>query len=152
MKHLILLAGPSGSGKTTWIAQNKKDNWVIIGSDDIRAELLKDADDQTQNKRVFQIAHERAAAAMMEGKVAVLDATNVRERDRQFAIRETGADYVTVILFMTPLKEAQRRNRMRERVVQDEVIERQHKTFIEECCWLTDGHYNEYVVVQSRKE
>jgi predicted kinase len=78
---LLLPIGISGSGKSTYIDQLAADNSnvVVVSPDAIRRELTGDVSDQTRNKEVFKIAHERAAAAIRDNKLVVFDATNTQQ-------------------------------------------------------------------------
>lgn len=128
MRELILLVGPSGSGKSTYTkAHFDDDAHVIISSDDIREEILKNATDQSQNALIFNVAHIRVRIAMDAGKTAVLDATNIRSRERREAIKKTGADHVTALVFMPGETVSKERNLMRKRHVPEYVISRQYQ-------------------------
>ena len=78
---LTLLVGPSGAGKSTFAAAHYPVRWVVA-SDDVREDMLGDRHDQGHNGRVFRAIHALAAARLLAGMPAVIDATNIRRRDR----------------------------------------------------------------------
>lgn len=87
---LHMLIGPSGAGKSTFAgAQWEPD--AIVSSDTIRARLLGNMRDQTQNDRVFHTLHELVRTRLALGLDTIVDATNLRNRDRR-AVRECQAD------------------------------------------------------------
>lgn len=84
IKTLIVTMGVPGSGKTTYVnawADQLRDlgqNPTIIRPDDIRKELTGDESDQTRNKEVFELAHDRLNQALITAEpVVFFDATNV---------------------------------------------------------------------------
>lgn len=84
--RLILLVGPSGAGKSTFI-QNRilnrrmQTSW-IVSSDGLRQEICGDFKDQSKNKQVFAALHAIVKARLESGLTAVVDATNLRRKDR----------------------------------------------------------------------
>jgi predicted kinase len=80
---LIMMVGIPGAGKSTWIAQNARENTVVVSPDDIRRELSGNVSDQTQNTKVWFLAKERTIAALRAGKDVILDATNVATKSRK---------------------------------------------------------------------
>jgi predicted kinase len=82
---LVLMIGPSGSGKSTLAAQLFPAN-EIVSSDAIRAELCGDFRIQTRNDDVFAELHRRVEHRIYMGQRAVVDATNLKSRDRRFFI------------------------------------------------------------------
>lgn len=78
---LTLMVGPSGAGKSTWIRDNAL-GWRVLSSDFMRYELTGASDDQSRNDDVFLALHRIAAARLTSGLPTVIDATNLRRRDR----------------------------------------------------------------------
>lgn len=125
---LELLCGIPASGKTTlsaFLVQSK--NLVKICPDDIRLEICGDMKDQSQNKRVFEIAFERCKSALSQGNSVLIDATNVTRKSRK-GWCDLGKSFnaqITVYVLSTSFDECKRRNQARsERVVPDFVIDR----------------------------
>lgn len=68
---LIVTIGISGSGKSTWA---KSTGLNIVSPDEIRKELTGDISDQTQNKRVWELAYKKTRELLSEGNV-IFDST-----------------------------------------------------------------------------
>lgn len=129
--YLIVMIGVSGSGKSTYAKEIQRNNTnvVIHSSDDLRAELFGDAEDQTHNAEVFDELYRRVALDLAARRNVIIDATNVGPRSRQ-RVFETiqGVECKTVgIFFRTPVEECLERNHKRTRRVPDDVIRRQHR-------------------------
>jgi predicted kinase len=85
--RLTIMVGPSGAGKTTWLQSEEAKALGIlpnhvISSDAIRGDLCGDFRDQTRNEQVFTALHAIVAARLSHGLPAVVDATNIRRKDR----------------------------------------------------------------------
>lgn len=78
---LTLMVGPSGAGKSTWVTDNTV-RWQVLSSDFLRYELTGASDDQSRNDDVFLALHRMAAARLISGLPTIIDATNLRRRDR----------------------------------------------------------------------
>lgn len=119
--------GISGSGKSTWANKFSEENDIPIVSSDAIREELGDINDQSQNKKVFQIFHSRVARHLDEGKSVIADATNYSEQAREpfFDIaKQKGVD-IEWQYFNTPLKLCISRNNKRNRKVPEDVIMKQ---------------------------
>lgn len=79
---LTILVGPSGAGKSTWISKHNLGNISVISSDQIRAELCGDFQDQSKNNQVFEAMHSIAVEKLRRGLPVIIDATNIRNKDR----------------------------------------------------------------------
>jgi protein phosphatase len=78
---LVVLIGPAGAGKSTLAARLFAPS-EIVSSDAIRAELTGDPASQHLNGRTFRVLHERVATRLAEGRLTVVDATNVTADSR----------------------------------------------------------------------
>lgn len=78
---MALLVGPSGAGKSTYARQHFNDAWVI-SSDALRQEYCGDFKSQKRNDDVFEAMRRLARARLECGLPVVIDATNLRRRDR----------------------------------------------------------------------
>ena len=85
LHSIVLLIGPSGSGKSTLAAQRFKQH-EIISSDDVRAELCGDFRLQIRNDDVFDELHRRTQLRIAMGQRVVVDATNLKAKDRRFFV------------------------------------------------------------------
>lgn len=96
---LCLLIGPSGAGKSTYASRFFNNSW-IISSDALRQEYCGDFKLQERNGDVFTALHRLAKARMECGLPVVIDATNLRRRDRlaivSLAPSGSGVEYVVV--------------------------------------------------------
>ncbi|CAH1656947.1 AAA domain-containing protein [Hyphomicrobiales bacterium] len=75
---LTVMVGPSGAGKSRWCA-----GWEhVISSDALRYEFTGRIQDQSRNEDVFVALHRIARARLASGLPVIIDATNLRRRDR----------------------------------------------------------------------
>ena len=124
---LVVLIGAAGSGKSTFAAR-----WFepaeILSSDAYRARVGRGEDDQAATGRAFRALHTALIVRLREGRIAVVDATNIRSEDRRALLRQAtaaGAPAVAVVFEMS-LRECLDGDRDRPgRHVAPEVIERQ---------------------------
>ena len=84
--RLVMLVGPSGGGKTTYALQ-KWPAHEIVASDQLRSYIAGDFRDQSKNDQVFYALHRLVEARVKSGLLTVVDATNLRSRDRK-ALRD----------------------------------------------------------------
>lgn len=80
-QQLVLLIGPSGAGKSTYAAKTYLAE-EIISSDAIREELFGSNDMAGSQERVFETLRARVKGRLAAGRSAVVDATNLHQRDR----------------------------------------------------------------------
>lgn len=95
--NLHILIGPSGAGKSTFTEQFRSDQ--VISSDGLRVEICGDMKDQTQNDRVFATLHELVKTRIALGLDTIVDATNLRNRDRR-AIRDLVPDDCRIFYYV----------------------------------------------------
>lgn len=125
---LAVMIGISGSGKSTFANGLKTSiSADLVETDAIRAELTGNAEDQTQNPRVFGIAKRRISDLLSQGKNAIIDATSLSIRDRKdwIDIAKQNSAEVKAYFIDTPVDVAKIQNRKRERKVPESVIDRQ---------------------------
>jgi predicted kinase len=125
---LAVMVGISGSGKSTYANGLKTSlNAQLIETDSIRQELTGNAEDQTQNGRVFDVAKQRVDNALSQEKNTIIDATSLSVKDRKDWVeigKANGAE-VRAYFVDTPVDVAKRQNSKRTRKVPDFVIDRQ---------------------------
>jgi predicted kinase len=136
LKHrptLYMVMGVPGSGKTTWA---KKQGLPILSSDAIREELTGSAGDQdtVPPKEIFRILDERVGEYLKHGEGVIYDALNIEPDKRRPRLKYWIEQYkaqIIGVLFTTPIEIAKERNKSRERVVRDDIIERFARIFEE---------------------
>ena len=129
-----MLVGISGSGKSTY-AHYMKNMFVepveIVSSDSIREELYGDESIQGDANKVFRIMLARTKQYLGEGKSVIYDATNLSDRHRINLLKEL-KDYdcakLCHVLIVDP-RECSNNQKLRSRMVSDEVIYRQVQQF-----------------------
>ena len=126
MPMFYMMVGLPGSGKS--FTAESIPNAVVHSSDAIRAEVLGDENDQTQQDLVFQTLHKRVLQDV------VYDATNINYKRRIRFLDRVRAlhkhDLRTVCLFMaTPYEVCLERNNNRERSVPESVIQKMYFKF-----------------------
>ena len=79
---LVVLIGASGSGKSTFARRHFRPT-EVISSDYCRGLVADDENDQSATPDAFDILHYIAGKRLKGGRLAVVDATNVRPEDRK---------------------------------------------------------------------
>jgi protein phosphatase len=83
---LTLLIGPSGAGKSTFAARHFLPT-EIISSDHCRALICDDENAQHINAEAFGLVHHLTRLRLQQGKLTVIDATNLEARSRRPFLR-----------------------------------------------------------------
>lgn len=126
---LVLLVGVSGSGKSTFAARHFLPT-QIVSSDDCRARVSDDPDDQSASADAFALLNSIVDIRLRRGLLTVVDATNVQRHARAELVRLAKAHDVvtTAIVLEVPESLARERNEERpERDVGAHVIHRQRR-------------------------
>ncbi len=113
MPTLYVLIGLPGSGKSHWAQANgDRVNAVIVGSDEVRAELQAHGEDPHDGDAVFAEVEHRARTQLQTDRSVILDATHYQRRYRTYAIDLAHQLHVlcVAVWFDTPLAEALQRN------------------------------------------
>lgn len=123
-----MFAGLPGAGKSTRANLFQSNNlYEIISSDDLRARIYGDINDQTHNKELFtKIIPEQITQAICEKKNVIYDATNICKRDRSSIIKLATQLNVPIECwcFEPDIEECKKRNATRARKVPEWVIDR----------------------------
>lgn len=127
---LIVMCGIPGSGKSTLARKlAKKENIKICCMDDIREKVLGDAQNQTENEKIFFIMIKHAKRELKKGNSVIIDGTNINISSRKKLLKFFEGLYKESIVYFCdiPLNECKKRNSKRNRKVPDEIIEKYYK-------------------------
>ena len=121
---LALLVGPSGAGKSTF-ARSHFLPTEVISSDQCRAMVCDDENNQSATADAFEILHLIAAKRLKAGRLTVIDATNVQPEARKSLLklaRQYHTPTIAIVLDM-PLQLCLERNAHRQdRRLKDDII------------------------------
>jgi len=121
---LVLLVGPSGAGKSTFARCHFLPT-EVISSDQCRAMVCDDENDQSATADAFEIVHLIAAKRLKAGRFTVIDATNVQPEARKSLLKLARQYYlptVAIVLDMPLAVCLERNNQRRDRTLKDDII------------------------------
>lgn len=125
---LVVLVGTSGSGKSTFAARHFLPT-EVISSDECRAMVSDDANDQGATTDAFELLEYIAGKRLDRGRLTVIDATNVQTASRKSLLalaKEHDVLPVAIVLDL-PTRLALERNESRaDRNFGAHVVKRQH--------------------------
>jgi protein phosphatase len=122
---LVVLIGAAGSGKSTLAARLFAPH-EIVSSDALRAVVSGDEADQSVSRVAFRILHRTVAERLADGRLTVVDATNVAAVVRRPLIaraRATGLPVIAIVLDLDAVS-VRHQNAGRPRVVDSDVVDR----------------------------
>jgi predicted kinase len=107
---LTIMVGPSGSGKSTWLtspaaAELGIHHSHIVSSDQFRADISGDFKSQTKNEQVFTALHAVVKARILNGVPTVVDATNLKRKDRLECAKIADGSPVRYIVLDRPMED-----------------------------------------------
>lgn len=153
---LTVLVGIPGSGKSTYAkamsASNSRAMW--LSSDDIREQLFGDANCQQDHHKVFSAMQEKAIDLLNNGFDVIYDATSINRKSRA-SILEKVPKHCTkeCVIIWAPIDVSIERDRLRDRTVGPEVIDRilrrfeapfYDEGFDKISVHISDVYYNKY--------
>lgn len=124
---LVVLVGAAGAGKTTFAARHF-DPSEVLSSDGYRALIAGDEADQGATRAAFGRLHRELTRRLVEGRLTVVDATNVERAARRALLarsRAAGVSAVAIVLDL-PAAIVLARNAARAERVVDELAVRHH--------------------------
>lgn len=124
---LVVLVGAAGTGKTTFAARHF-DASEVLSSDAYRALLAGDERDQSATRPAFGRLHRDLTRRLHEGRLTVVDATNVEGTARRSLVARSRVAGVPAVAFVLDLPAALvlARNAARPERVVDGAIVRLH--------------------------
>lgn len=116
-RTLVVLCGLPGVGKSHLAARlSAQTQAPVLESDAVRALLFKERRyTRSEHRRVFDALHAAADALLAQGSSAIVDATNLTERDRTplYAIADRHGARLITILVTAPDETARERIQLR---------------------------------------
>jgi protein phosphatase len=111
---LVVLVGTSGSGKSTFARRHFLPT-EVISSDYCRGLVADNENDQAATRAAFEVLHYIVGKRLEGGRLAVVDATNVRPEDRRSLVEIARRYHMLPVALVFDLPEAlcQERNRTR---------------------------------------
>ena len=95
---LVLLVGVSGAGKSTFAARHFRPT-EIVSSDTCRALVSDDESDQSASAAAFDLVHLITEKRLAARRLTVIDATNLKGRDRQPLLALARRFHAPVVIF-----------------------------------------------------
>lgn len=129
MAMFIMLVGLPASGKST-LAETLSIKYAaeVLSSDRLRKEMHGDENIQADHKKLFEELNSRANTCLSKGKNVIYDSTNLNRKRRKHMIQhEIKADEKVVYYLNTHIDNCYERDKVRERTVGEEVINRMYK-------------------------
>jgi protein phosphatase len=125
-RALVVLVGAAGAGKSTFASRHFGSD-EVLSSDEFRAMIAGDAGDQGATRLAFKILHREVVRRLGDGRLVVVDATNLERHARRALLlraRSAGVPAIAIVLAL-PAAIVQGRNAARtQRVVDPAVVDR----------------------------
>jgi len=122
--EVIAFVGIPASGKSTMAKQLTSRGYLVLSSDEIRAEILEKTPDKSEefmeklNALVFETIKQRGLESVKAGVSIVIDATNLNRKKRKNFLRDFKRHGCNIkcMLFITSVEVCSERNKQREGV------------------------------------
>ncbi len=150
---LHIMVGPSGAGKSTYIEKNYKPS-DVISSDAVREQLFGGHEDgqghsQEELARTWSYVHSLVKARLEHGVFTVLDATNIKRKDRMTVLEHLPkgimARYVVVCRNYDDILKTRGWR-------PESLINKHYNTFKSNLKDIMKGDDHPYVIVDDRRE
>ena len=122
-RTLLVLCGPAGSGKSTFAAQRFPAT-TIVSSDNCRAMICDDENNQKVNRDTFELFHLIIQKRLSLGRFTVADSTALQP-DARRKLRDISRRFgyfCCLLIFNIPPEICMERNKSRHRQVEKQVI------------------------------
>lgn len=151
---LLLIAGPSGAGKSTFARKHFLAT-EVLSSDNFRALVCDDESNQAATADAFDCLYFVANRRLQNGRLTVIDATNVKPQDRKGFV-ELAARFnvpALAIVLNVPANVCHDRNRVRQgRGFGPEIVETQISNLKNDLCGLECEGFRPVYILNSPQE
>jgi predicted kinase len=147
---MVVLIGASGAGKSTFAARHFPRTHVL-SSDEMRAIVADDPNDQAATPGAFQLLHTALALRLAGRRTTVVDATNVERlwREQLLAIARRAARPAIAIVLAQPLEVMLARNEARADPRPPAAVRRQQRRLATSIASLEDEGYERVCFLDS---
>lgn len=147
---MVVLIGASGAGKSTFASRHFPRTHVL-SSDEMRAIVADDPNDQAATQGAFQLLHTALALRLAGRRTTVIDATNVERpwREQLLAIARRAGRPAIAIVLAQPLEVMLARNDARPDPRPSAAIRRQHRRLAASLASLQDEGYERVCLLDS---
>jgi protein phosphatase len=151
---MLVLIGVSGSGKSTFAARHFRPT-EILSSDEMRAMVADDPNDQTATDAAFELLHTVLSLRLLRGRLTAIDATNVEgwARGGLLAVARRSRRPAVALILAVPLADCLARNAARaDRRLPPAAIRRQHRWLTQSLDGLPDEGFERVYLLRSVAE
>lgn len=151
---LVVLIGVSGSGKSSFARKHFKGT-EILSSDECRAVVSDDANNQSATNDAFDVLYYIAGKRLKNGLLTVVDATNVQKESRKGLIELSKSYHCLPIAIVLDLPETicEERNKYRpDRNFGSHVIRHQYQQLKKSIRTLKDEGFRQVYILKSLEE
>jgi protein phosphatase len=147
----VVLIGPSGSGKSTFAVRHFQST-EVISSDECRALVSDDENNQDATPAAFRILYAIARERLRAHRLVVVDATNVQARSRKPLIalaRKRNIPAVAVVFDLSEGLCVERNARRPARSLPPDVVHRQHLQMTDSLPGLDGEGFHQIYILES---
>ncbi len=151
---LVVLVGVTSSGKSTFARAHFAPT-EVVSSDECRALVADDENDQTATPAAFDLLHTIVRHRLALGRLTVVDATNLRKEDRRHLVDLAREHHVlpVAVVFDVPRWLCEQRNEARpDRTVPAQAIRSQHSLLRQSAGRLEREGFRRVVALRGDRE